>query len=156
MSKRTKIIFGFEIPKTNSFLAIGIYLVISLCVLAYGLFNTAIDPYRGLLICILGMAVFSLIEYITHRFLYHSGKDYKNEKYWQYKIHGVHHIFPRDLKLLAMPIFLALLISGVLFYGIYILLGDLTYFFGRGLCWVMPYTFSFTMWFTLENHPKIF
>ena len=156
MSKRTKIMFGFEIPKTNSFLAIGIYLVISLCVLAYGLFNTAIDPYRELLICILGMAVFSLIEYITHRFLYHSGKDYKNEKYWQYKIHGVHHIFPRDLKLLAMPIFLALLISGVLFYGIYILLGDLTYFFGRGLCWVMPYTFSFTMWFTLENHPKIF
>lgn len=132
MSNRKKLTINIKITKTNSFLAIGLYCVISLCVLAYGFFNTAIDPNRGMFICIFGMVVFSLTEYVTHRFLYHSGKDYKNEKYWQYKIHGVHQIFPGDLKLLAMPIFLALFISGVLFSGIYLLWGDPTYFFWSG------------------------
>lgn len=127
-----RILWGYKIPKTNSFLAIGLYSLISVIVMGFGFFTTAIDPYSGILISISGMAVFSFTEYIIHRFLYHSGKDFKNEKYWQYKIHGVHHLFPRDLKLLAMPILLAFFIAGLLFFGLFVLWGDSAYFFWPG------------------------
>jgi hypothetical protein len=48
-----------------------------------------------------------------HRFLYHSAPDYKDERYWQYKVHGVHHEFPTDTGLLALPIPLAILLGAV-------------------------------------------
>jgi hypothetical protein len=71
-----RILWGYKIPKINSYLAIRLYSLIYVIVMGFGFFTTAIDLYSGILISISGMAVFSLTEYIIHRFLYHSGKDF--------------------------------------------------------------------------------
>ncbi len=80
----------------------------------------------------LGLLFFTFIEYIVHRYLYHSGEDYKDEKNWQYKIHGIHHAIPREKHYLAMPLILALVVAGILFGLLYLGLGNYIYFFFPG------------------------
>ena len=106
-----------KIPKTNSRLAVTIYIVIAIATLWAG--NSAsVSLINKIVYFILGLLFFTLIEYLMHRFLYHSGPDYKDERYWQYKVHGVHHEFPTDTGLLALPIPLAILLGAVFFWDI--------------------------------------
>ena len=76
--------------------------------------------------CLLGLLIFSLAEYLIHRYVFHFG-DYRNVKSWQSKIHGVHHDFPSDKERLALPIPLALGISLLLFFLLQFMLGDIAY-----------------------------
>ena len=105
-----------KIPKTNSRLAVTIYIVIAIATLLAG---NSVSLINKIIYFILGLLFFTLIEYLIHRFLYHSGPDYKDERYWQYKVLGVHHEFPTDIGLLALPIPLAILL-GAVFFGYFI------------------------------------
>jgi sterol desaturase/sphingolipid hydroxylase (fatty acid hydroxylase superfamily) len=91
--------------------------------------------FESILFYLLGMLVWTLKEYLLHRFLFHIPPSR-----FQYIIHGIHHEFPRDKERLLMPplpgtiiflifltlwliilrenvfIFLAGLLSGYLFY----------------------------------------
>jgi sterol desaturase/sphingolipid hydroxylase (fatty acid hydroxylase superfamily) len=85
-----------------------------------------------MLVFIGGVLTYTLVEYAMHRFVYHSGEDYKNEGSWQYKVHGVHHALPQEKELIALPIPLAVMIA-LLFYMIFsLLLGRQVYFFFSG------------------------
>ena len=64
-----------------------------------------------------GWIIFTLIEYLAHRYAYHSG-EYRVEGHWQYKVHGYHHDFPKDEERLVMPIWLAFILLG-LFFGVF-------------------------------------
>lgn len=76
---------NLKIPKTNSRLAATIYIVIAIATLWAG--NSAsVSLINKIVYFILGLLFFTLIEYLMHRFLYHSGPDYKDERYWQYKV----------------------------------------------------------------------
>ena len=70
-----------------------------------------------------GMFVFTFVEYVLHRFVYHSGPDYMNPNNWQYKAHGVHHAYHKDKDRLAMPLPLALIVSGLFFILFYEIMG---------------------------------
>jgi sterol desaturase/sphingolipid hydroxylase (fatty acid hydroxylase superfamily) len=121
-----------EVPKTNSLLAVSIYVCLSLSVLVYGVFIIRLSLKSNLIFIIFGLLLFTLVEYLLHRFLYHSGKDYKDEANWQYKVHGIHHDHPKEKGLLAMPIVLAILLGSFFFFLFYIILKDHTYFFWPG------------------------
>ena len=122
---------NLKIPKTNSRLAVTIYIVIAIATLWAG--NSAsVSLINKIVYFNLGLLFFTLIEYLMHRFLYHSGPDYKDERYWQYKVHGVHHEFPTDTGLLALPIPIAILLGAVFFGIFYLLLGEVTYSFWPG------------------------
>jgi 4-hydroxysphinganine ceramide fatty acyl 2-hydroxylase len=46
-----------------------------------------------------GMAIFSLVEYILHRFLFHSENYLPNNRlvrYLHFILHGIHHMLPVD------------------------------------------------------------
>ncbi|OMP31413.1 sterol desaturase family protein [Mangrovimonas sp. DI 80] len=122
----------YKVVKTNSMLAVGVYLLLSLAVLIYGFFKIDLFFANKLLLLILGLLLFTLIEYLAHRFLYHSGEDYKNEANWQYTVHGVHHAYPKDEGLLAMPIPLAILLGALFFALFYVIMGEYTYLFWPG------------------------
>ena len=107
-----------KLSRTNSYAAISVYLVISLGIAGYGFSSIDQSITYGIVYLVLGLLAFTLVEYVVHRFLYHSGEDYKNEVNWQYKVHGVHHMFPKEKDLLAMPIPLALLLSAHTLFGI--------------------------------------
>lgn len=121
-----------KLTRTNSISVIRIYTLISTGVFIYGIYAFDASALRMALLLVLGLLLFTLIEYVVHRFVYHSGEDYLDDQNWQYKVHGVHHTFPREKDLLAMPLPLALLVSGILFFIFYAVMGKLVFFFFPG------------------------
>jgi len=59
-----------------------------------------------------GLLVFTLVEYLMHRFLYHLPGVYEEGKI-AYALHGIHHKFPRDKKLLVMPPILSITLASI-------------------------------------------
>jgi sterol desaturase/sphingolipid hydroxylase (fatty acid hydroxylase superfamily) len=113
---------------TNSLIAVSVYFVISLAITLYGFVRVEISIANGLLLVIVGLLVFTLVEYLTHRYLYHSNEGDKEGKNWQYLVHGIHHDHPKEHGLLALPIPVALAINAVLFFLFLLLVGDYVYF----------------------------
>ena len=103
---------------TNSFVVIGVLSSLGLLLFGYGIWLYHMALLQSFLLFIFGLFVFTFVEYALHRFVYHSGPDYKNPENWQYIIHGVHHVYHKDKDRLAMPLPLALLLS-LGFYGIF-------------------------------------
>lgn len=105
-----------KLSHTNAFSVIATFIGLSLLILLYNLSSNSTKPIIQLLLYISGWLCFTLIEYVFHRFLYHSDH-YKEEEHWQYKIHGVHHDHPTHKDRLAMPLILALTLA----FGFYVL-----------------------------------
>ena len=122
----------YKAPKTNSMAAISTYVVLSLIIFSYGM--VVIDqPFLSKIGLLLGgTLLFTFMEYVFHRFVYHSGEDYMAEENWQYKVHGVHHDYPTDKDLLAMPIPLAILLSAIFFGIFWVIMGPSAFFFWPG------------------------
>lgn len=119
--------------KTNPFVHVITYgSVIAICLAC----NEESIP-ESILYFSIGAFVWTLVEYLIHRFLFHikAGR-------FQYLIHGVHHEFPRDKERLMMPPLPGLLLV-IFFFGLWSLLfGSKAYAFMSGfvLCY-MFYTF---------------
>ena len=62
-----------------------------------------------------GLAVWSLFEYLFHRYVFHFVPRGELQKRVSFLFHGVHHQYPKDKKRLVMPIGLSLLIGVLLF-----------------------------------------
>jgi sterol desaturase/sphingolipid hydroxylase (fatty acid hydroxylase superfamily) len=121
-----------KLSRTNPLVAISIYCLISLGMVIYGFAVSTPLLTHSVALFVAGLLLFSLVEYATHRFMYHSGENYQDEKNWQYKVHGVHHAVPNEKDLLALPIPLALLVSGLLFMLFYLPMGQHALFFFPG------------------------
>jgi sterol desaturase/sphingolipid hydroxylase (fatty acid hydroxylase superfamily) len=117
---------------TNSKVAVSVYYIISLAITIYGFVQVDISIIPGLLLTIAGLLTFTLVEYITHRFLYHSDEDYQENKNWQYMVHGIHHVHPKEQRLLALPIPLILFINAILFSLFFLVVGKYIYFLFPG------------------------
>ena len=81
-----------------------------------------------------GGLIWTLTEYVLHRFVFH----FKPRSAWQeriaYLIHGIHHDQPQDATRLVMPPAAALVLAVVLYLGFRLLLG---------VHWVMPFFSGF-------------
>lgn len=85
--------------------------------ITYRVFSNKIS----VLMFIIGLLSWSLIEYIVHRFLYHTETNSKNLLSVQHNAHGIHHQHPRDKDRLAMPPLPGIVLASLLFalfYGI--------------------------------------
>ncbi len=90
-------------------------------VLTYGgiivfLFFMNNQPASYFWFILLGVFIWTLVEYLMHRFLFHV-----NESQFQYTIHGVHHEYPRDKERLFMPPVPGIIIVCI-FYAIWYLI----------------------------------
>ena len=63
-----------------------------------------------------GWLLFTLAEYLTHRYLYHMDTTSPTKARLQYTMHGVHHEYPKDKTRLAMPPILTLFVASLLFF----------------------------------------
>ena len=122
--------FFERITKTNPLVAISSYVVISIGMIVWAGIYMEISPGAYLLFPA-GWIIFTLIEYLAHRYAYHSG-EYRVEGHWQYKVHGYHHDFPKDEERLVMPIWLAFILLGLFFGVFYMFLGKYAFFFFPG------------------------
>lgn len=80
------------------------YHVLIFHLLIYAYFASTLDcnnvhVISAVLVFLLGVFSFSLIEYLLHRFLFHSEKhlfDNKALRYVHFVLHGIHHMLPID------------------------------------------------------------
>ncbi|MCV9387070.1 sterol desaturase family protein [Reichenbachiella ulvae] len=80
-----------------------------------------------------GWLLYSLIEYMMHRYLFHMEESTPVRKRLVYTFHGVHHQHPRDKDRLAMPIPVSLALSAILFFAFQFVIGDYVYAFLPGI-----------------------
>ncbi|MBU2912449.1 MULTISPECIES: sterol desaturase family protein [Reichenbachiella] len=80
-----------------------------------------------------GLLLYSLVEYIMHRFVFHMPETTPARKKFVYTAHGVHHDFPRDKDRLAMPVPVSLALSAILFFVFRFAMGDFVYAFLPGI-----------------------
>jgi sterol desaturase/sphingolipid hydroxylase (fatty acid hydroxylase superfamily) len=75
-------------------------------VISYFIYDTVIQHRVGFVLSVLlilsGAFLWTLVEYITHRFLFHYKPDSKFGKRLHFIFHGVHHDYPNDAKRLVM------------------------------------------------------
>lgn len=73
---------------------------------------------------ILGALVWSLTEYLLHRFVFHRIGPKLMERRMFFILHGVHHDFPQDASRLVMPLGVSIPIGVVTFLVLRLALGD--------------------------------
>ena len=120
------------LTKTNLFVIWGIYTpVLSWMIFyAYKHFH-----YSGLHIFLLwcsGMFFWTLFEYVAHRFLFHLISETEWGQKIIYILHGNHHHYPRDKQRLIMPPVPSLIISSLVFFIQYLILGKAALLFFPG------------------------
>ena len=99
-------------------------------VVLYCLIRAAAEPlmstYTAVVLFAGGLFIWTLTEYLLHRFAFH----YEPRSAWGKKIHflthGVHHDYPNDSKRLVMPPSVSIPLA-LLFYGVFMLIVGKTY-----------------------------
>lgn len=98
----------------------------------YGIFEKGFSIPLIAVLFLSGIFLFTLVEYLMHRYLYHIPATTERRKKISYTMHGVHHDYPKDKSRLAMPPVLSLLIASILFIIYRAVLGDLVFGFLAG------------------------
>jgi len=87
-------------------------------------------PFVGLLIS--GLFVWSLTEYLLHRFGFHHMARSSWGKRICYIMHGMHHDYPQDFNRLVMPLAVTIPFAILLCPVAYVLFGAVSWGFGAG------------------------
>lgn len=70
---------------------------------------------------LLGVLLWTLIEYLIHRYVFHYQPKTRWGKRLHYVVHGVHHDYPNDARRLVMPPVISVPLA-FLFYGLFLLI----------------------------------
>ena len=117
--------------RTNCYLVITLYYISAIAIIIIGGMKLNTHSFIQLIHTMAGLTVFSLMEYLIHRFLFHS-KNSDDMNSWTYKLHNIHHDHPRDKKRLALPLPLGIIFGTLLYLFMWIFLGSTTPFFFSG------------------------
>jgi sterol desaturase/sphingolipid hydroxylase (fatty acid hydroxylase superfamily) len=76
--------------------------------------SEGVSPIRGMVIAAAGLACWTFIEYLLHRFVFHHTPRSPRQMFFGYLFHGVHHAFPEDRLRWTIPLVTSLPVAGVL------------------------------------------
>lgn len=105
-----------QLKSTHILLIVGIYLSAALFFIIKALAQDSI--YVVIFMILIGMSLWTLMEYGTHRFLFHGKSKSKKLMKLQYFIHGYHHVYPMDTTRYVVPLAVTFPVT-VLFYVFY-------------------------------------
>ena len=106
-----------RLTRTHIAIPVCIFFLYSGCLLAYCVWSTPLTVGLVLPLFISGLLIFTLAEYWVHRSVYHIKAHTERMAIFQYKVHGVHHEFPKDKDRLAMPPWLSVIIGTTLLWA---------------------------------------
>ena len=81
------------------------------------------SPLASCLLFVAGVALWTLMEYLMHRFIFHLTPRGRVGVLFAYLIHGVHHAFPEDRRRWLMPPIVSVPVAAVLFLVLHLLIG---------------------------------
>lgn len=121
-----------RLTHTNISYPLIIFTAVAVVLVYYGIVEKGFRTPMMVFLFFTGLFVFTFVEYIMHRFLYHIPATTDKMKKISYTMHGVHHDYPKDKSRLAMPPLLSLIIATVLFVVYRTFLGDYVFGFLAG------------------------
>jgi sterol desaturase/sphingolipid hydroxylase (fatty acid hydroxylase superfamily) len=70
---------------------------------------------------LLGLFLWTLVEYVIHRYAFHHEPGTRMGKQFHFIVHGVHHDYPNDAKRLVMPPVISIPLA-MIFYALFLLI----------------------------------
>ncbi len=104
-------------------------LVLYVPVVGYFLYQSFLVPevtlLKGTGLFLFGLFMWTITEYVLHRFIFHYEPDSEFGQWLHFVFHGVHHDYPNDSNRLVMPPLVSIPLAFFFYYSFSILLGDL-------------------------------
>ena len=116
-----------KLSRTHIAVPISIFILISIGLITYGFIHGFITVVSAIGLFFIGWFMFTFVEYMAHRYIFHMETDTDLKKDIQYKFHGVHHDYPKDKDRLAMPPFVSLFIASVFFFIFKLIFGQFVF-----------------------------
>lgn len=104
---------------------LSIFYGLAAILLGYTIYQGILGPAASILVFVSGFLVFTLVEYLIHRYTFHMETDTKEKERLQYILHGAHHDFPKDKTRLAMPPIVSIALATGFFFLYRLLLGEI-------------------------------
>jgi sterol desaturase/sphingolipid hydroxylase (fatty acid hydroxylase superfamily) len=95
---------------------LSIFFAVAAVSLYYGLSEGLLSGLSAMGLFMAGWFLFTFVEYLMHRFVYHMDTNTPSKAKFQYTMHGVHHEYPKDKTRLAMPPILTVFVASLLFF----------------------------------------
>ncbi len=111
------------LTKTHPLVIWGMYTPVLVLLPFYSYSKMDLPGLKVFLLFLAGMLVWTITEYILHRFLFHHLPETDMGKKINYILHGNHHEYPRDRERLFMPAAPSLIIASLFFSIFYLILG---------------------------------
>ncbi|MBD0400978.1 sterol desaturase family protein [Flammeovirga sp. EKP202] len=121
-----------KLTHTHAAVPISMYLIFGAGLLVYELYYQLVSVGLTILLFTVGLLLFTLVEYVMHRFVFHMSPTTPLKKDITHKFHGVHHHHPKDKSRLAMPPIVSVVLASSFFYLFYLALNDYCYPFTAG------------------------
>jgi len=112
-----------SLTKSHPAIIYSMYVPLIVFLLYYGHSYMAFTWGRMALLFLGGVLTWTLAEYILHRFIFHIVSEKPAMQRFIYKIHGVHHEYPRDEERLFMPPIPSIFLAASFFGLFYLLMG---------------------------------
>jgi sterol desaturase/sphingolipid hydroxylase (fatty acid hydroxylase superfamily) len=135
-NKGQKVVFNNpvleKLTRTHIAIPISIFAVSAIALIVYAYTHTALPKLTIGVLFLAGLFVFSFVEYIMHRYLFHMSTHTEIREKVQYNFHGIHHEYPKDKGRLAMPPIVSVLIASTLLGLFYLLIQEAAFAFFPG------------------------
>jgi 4-hydroxysphinganine ceramide fatty acyl 2-hydroxylase len=100
-----------------------IYIPVVACLLYYASAASGLTFGSGAALLVCGMFIWTLTEYVLHRYVFHYEPTSKVGKYLHFMMHGVHHEYPNDSKRLVMPPAVSIPLATLFYFLFFFVLG---------------------------------
>ena len=121
-----------KISRTHIGIPISLFILISVVSFYYAFTTTDIGLGIGIPIMLVGILVFTFVEYMMHKHFFHMEPDTPIKDKLQYTVHGVHHDYPKDKDRLAMPPFVSAFYALVFYVVFSFIMGSYALYFLPG------------------------
>ena len=140
-----------RLSQTHIATPIIIFLVYAVGLLWYTEANTNIATLTVVGLFLAGVLGFTFTEYAVHRWIYHPPHG-ASDAYKQatYKMHGMHHDYPKDKKRLAMPPIVAIVLATSLLFLFELVLGEYSFSYLAGF--VVGYALYLVVHYTVHMY----
>ena len=116
-----------KLSRTHIAVPLTIFSLFSGALLTWSITHTSLSAGTTIGLFALGMVVFSWVEYVVHRYVFHMKPYTAVRAKFQYTVHGIHHEYPKDKDRLAMPPLLSVTISTILLLLFRVVMGDFAF-----------------------------
>jgi sterol desaturase/sphingolipid hydroxylase (fatty acid hydroxylase superfamily) len=118
--------------RTHIAVPVSLFFLYAFGLILYTQMKTNLTNYQVVSLFFGGWLLFTFVEYLVHRYVYHMEASTPKKAKMQYTMHGVHHDYPKDKQRLAMPPFLSVTISTILLLIFELLLDKYSFSFLAG------------------------